>query len=541
MKRSFVEHEREICSFNDITLVPPEMLEDWNRIDRSTIQSADFIINITDSFLDYYRYCEACNKSTDEEICSTLEISHSDILKRNREAREFEPVYFVVLDHRKKRIVLGIRGTNSKEDVQTDLCVNPEPFSCGSVSGFVHGGFLRACNYLISEVKHILSEQKRRHPDYQICVVGHSMGAGVATLFTLKTKRDLPTEHAVVFAPPPTVSSSLINECKFCITSIVNGFDIVPRLHYGSMTNLLDFLTFLLFPDPSQRPNISAFLTPEKIEDVIQGLVDTMSFYESNLSHLSGPQNRFVLGYGILRRINQIFSGFSDEFLDSLKSLLQRVLGVLTSTIDIHLPDFIRSFLSEDYTPIVQFLLNSIDWLRYLSGPIFQTLVSGKDGIVAGIVVLSYFIAEQTLSPEILAGVTRIVDNVLDTIVDPRLIRNGLTLIEPLCHYLTGSLPREKALFVPGKVLHLQMGAQYDGTGDTPNWKRFGFEWAHEDETTRHLEYDSSVCVNVVYIDPSEYVNIAFNIYSIDHHIQESYKKSLEMLHSLCFSFIANN
>eukprot|EP00755_Sulcionema_specki_P026338 Sspe_Gene.85387::Locus_56156_Transcript_1_1_Confidence_1.000_Length_1019::g.85387::m.85387 len=85
-----------------------------------------------------------------------------------------------------------------------------------------------------------------QHPDYRIIVTGHSLGGGVATLYSMATRgkggwRD--RVECLAFAPPPTVTKPLLEEVNgegspHKITSVVCGFDAVCRMGLGTLERL---------------------------------------------------------------------------------------------------------------------------------------------------------------------------------------------------------------------------------------------------------------------------------------------------------------
>ncbi len=66
-------------------------------------------------------------------------------------------------------------------DFLTDLCGRNEPFQ----AGFVHHGILKCAQMKAKYFKPKLEELRSKHPNYDIKIVGHSLGGGTAALLTI--------------------------------------------------------------------------------------------------------------------------------------------------------------------------------------------------------------------------------------------------------------------------------------------------------------------------------------------------------------------
>ncbi|PRP81139.1 hypothetical protein PROFUN_01973 [Planoprotostelium fungivorum] len=176
---------------------------------------------------------------------------------RNR----YIPRFFVVTDHKTKEIVLALRGTLSINDIAIDLnCEektfvlpcdygkNPEP------SYSVHGGMLRVANLMAdksSPATIAVSEALIANPGYALVIVGHSLGAGLASLlvFFWCNPEEGCTSHnsglppgrkikAWAFAPPCVADGALCRRTRRVIKSFVYSWDAVSRLSLGSIADL---------------------------------------------------------------------------------------------------------------------------------------------------------------------------------------------------------------------------------------------------------------------------------------------------------------
>ena len=112
----------------------------------------------------------------DENIRTLLEytgINKEDLLCAEFESNDQLPAYFVALCHEKKKLVISIRGTYSFKDIVTDLNGKAGDF----FSGHAHVGMAGAAFLLSEKLRPLVDEQLKKHPDYEVVVTGHSLGA----------------------------------------------------------------------------------------------------------------------------------------------------------------------------------------------------------------------------------------------------------------------------------------------------------------------------------------------------------------------------
>lgn len=169
----------------------------------------------------------------DEDILYSISPHDSSCLYR--------PSHFVALDHAHKELVISIRGTLSLHDVLVDLVCQSESFESvydaddTLVTGKAHGGFLKSAQTLASDLHELVITTLRQYPSYQLVIVGHSLGGGVATTLALLWAR-IPefrsrNIHATAYASPCVVSPN-ISQAPFTrrhVTSVVTGDDVVSR------------------------------------------------------------------------------------------------------------------------------------------------------------------------------------------------------------------------------------------------------------------------------------------------------------------------
>eukprot|EP00658_Telonema_sp_P-2_P047067 TRINITY_DN3557_c0_g1_i1.p1 TRINITY_DN3557_c0_g1~~TRINITY_DN3557_c0_g1_i1.p1 ORF type:complete len:566 (-),score=97.44 TRINITY_DN3557_c0_g1_i1:125-1822(-) len=171
-----------------------------------------------------------------------------------------QPGFYVAADARSKEAVLAVRGTKHVMDVFTNANALPEcfqvPLTHKAVEqnspdantegewliGMAHGGMASAALWLELEVGSVLAEL--HHAGFSITLVGHSLGAGVASLLALRLSALIPSIRCVSYAAPACMDCRLAEASRACVDAIILHDDIVPR---ASARNVLE-----LFQDLSR-------------------------------------------------------------------------------------------------------------------------------------------------------------------------------------------------------------------------------------------------------------------------------------------------
>ena len=166
-----------------------------------------------------------------------------DIIYANFRNELFHAPFFLIHDHRKRTVIIAIRGTLSISDVITDMMAE-----CGEVEldigikdGKCHIGILNTAENIYKTIKEgfLLEKAFEFNRNYQLVIVGHSLGAGIAAILGLKFLKEYPNLKCICYSPPGgLMTQNLIEATKSFILTVILGDDIVPRLSLRSIHSL---------------------------------------------------------------------------------------------------------------------------------------------------------------------------------------------------------------------------------------------------------------------------------------------------------------
>ena len=180
-------------------------------------------------------------------------IEEIDLVHASFENNLYRVPFFVCLDHEYKSVVVSIRGTLSLHDIMTDLTAK-KPVECDVCEGFlVHNGMLQTAQWILERLRDtsggvsILDNAFSKVRNYQLVIVGHSLGAGCACLVGMFLRAEYPTLHCYCYSPTGALLNKTAAEhSKEFTTSVTLGEDLVARLNVRSAHELKEELVRVL-------------------------------------------------------------------------------------------------------------------------------------------------------------------------------------------------------------------------------------------------------------------------------------------------------
>ncbi|KAK4751669.1 hypothetical protein SAY87_020467 [Trapa incisa] len=147
------------------------------------------------------------------------------------------PPYFVYLDHEHSDIVLTIRGLNLARESDYAVLLDNKLGQARLDGGYVHNGLLKAAEWVFHAENEVLRDLLERFENYSLSFVGHSLGAGVASLLTMVAIKNheklgkIGRRRIRCFAIAPARCTSLNLAVRYAdvINSVVLQDDFLPR------------------------------------------------------------------------------------------------------------------------------------------------------------------------------------------------------------------------------------------------------------------------------------------------------------------------
>ncbi|MBA0615095.1 hypothetical protein Godav_015280 [Gossypium davidsonii] len=175
--------------------------------------------------------------------------SEEDVLLHKPKAGLMKPAFTIIRDKDSKCFLLLIRGTHSIKDTLTAATGAVVPFHHsvlhdGGISnlvlGYAHCGMVAAARWIAKLAASCLLKALSEYPDYQVKIVGHSLGGGTAALLTyiLREQKEFASSTCFTFAPAACMTWDLAESGKHFITTIINGSDLVPTFSAASVDDL---------------------------------------------------------------------------------------------------------------------------------------------------------------------------------------------------------------------------------------------------------------------------------------------------------------
>ncbi|CAA7038136.1 unnamed protein product [Microthlaspi erraticum] len=190
---------------------------------------------------------KGCYRDSVAGLAKNTMLRENNILKFVKDSSVMRPGYYVGVDHRRKLVVFGIRGTHTIYDLITDIVSSSDEEV--TFEGFsTHFGTAEAARWFLNHELQTIRRCLERYEGYKLRLVGHSLGGAIASVMAIMLRK-MPREElgfdseiisAVGYATPPCVSKDLAENCSEFVTTIVMQDDIIPRLSTASLARLRD-------------------------------------------------------------------------------------------------------------------------------------------------------------------------------------------------------------------------------------------------------------------------------------------------------------
>ncbi|KAI3469335.1 hypothetical protein Pfo_025998 [Paulownia fortunei] len=212
------------------------------------------IIDLLYYYLRLLTLCMLFSKKPFPVFLESAGFSEAHVLLQKPKAGILKPAFTILRDENSKCFLLLIRGTHSIKDTLTAATGAVVPFhhsvlDDGGISnlvlGYAHCGMVAAARWIAKLSTPSLLKALEQNPDYEVKIVGHSLGGGTAALLTyiLREQKELSATTCVTFAPAACMTWELAESGKHFITTIVNGSDLVPTFSTASVDDLRSEVT----------------------------------------------------------------------------------------------------------------------------------------------------------------------------------------------------------------------------------------------------------------------------------------------------------
>lgn len=195
--------------------------------------------------------CRTHANVVDDNCClchfgGVMEISRlrpDDIVHVSFKNHIFELPFCILLDHKKKQVVVSVRGSLSFRDVFTDLTADASDFNAWGMppNSAAHRGMVIGAEKLLARLEegNLLDRVCNTFADYTLTLTGHSLGGGVSILIGAMLREKYPNLRVYAFATPAgLLSREAARVTESFVFTVGVGDDFVMRLCVESVENI---------------------------------------------------------------------------------------------------------------------------------------------------------------------------------------------------------------------------------------------------------------------------------------------------------------
>mmetsp|Transcript_12159 Transcript_12159/g.22780 ORF Transcript_12159/g.22780 Transcript_12159/m.22780 type:complete len:357 (-) Transcript_12159:83-1153(-) len=262
-------------------------------------------------------------------------VQKSQIICAQWKSKTHLPAHFLVRDLQRKTIVLCIRGTLSAKDILTDLCCTADEFLTHGQDGIeeesleptprdmisymigskrkakAHHGMLQAARNVAKMTRKVISTELASNPEYNLVIVGHSLGGGVAAVLGSLWRDTFPGVKVYAFGCPCVGPADVHPYQSDAITCVVGEDDPFSCLSLGHLADASLALSKLC--QDSELRNSILNITKKGVNNLnepeLKWCVETMKALEADMqSEKFYPPGRVLYMRGD-------FSGNIDEIM----------------------------------------------------------------------------------------------------------------------------------------------------------------------------------------------------------------------------------
>lgn len=273
------------------------------------------------------------------------------------------------MDHTRQVIIITIRGTLSLQDVITDMVCEPQEIP-GSPGLLAHRGMvLAATNTLHTLQGHqVLETAYQRYPEFELVILGHSLGAGTATLLSFLLRERFPRLKCFAYGPPGgLLSLAAVEESQKFVTSTVVNKEFATRLSIHSLVELKDSVMRAILSNqrPKWRLTLDHLLSVIRLRPISQVVLnqdEEAPLIAPSFTNRPGGEDEYVRLYPpgkiVFIHRNEVqatcCSGYSSAHYDVLMApnTVFDTIPVAPEMLSDHLPDTLVHLLKELVQPI---------------------------------------------------------------------------------------------------------------------------------------------------------------------------------------------